>query len=78
MSMLEGFRFMRECGISELDGGLERGVGRRQGHMRVGMKVERKLSDFSAEKWKWNGNTEMEMETEFCGTEKNTEFLMWK
>jgi hypothetical protein len=31
------------------------------------MKMEQKLSAFSAEKQKWNGN--MEMETEFCGTE---------
>jgi hypothetical protein len=38
------------------------------------MKVERKLSDFSAEELKWNGS--MEMETEFCETE--TEFLMRK
>jgi hypothetical protein len=30
------------------------------------MKVERKLSDFSAEKWKQNKN--MKMETEFCGS----------
>ena len=31
------------------------------------MKMERKVSDFSAEKWKWNCNTKTE--TEFCGTE---------
>jgi hypothetical protein len=33
--------------------------------------VERKLSDFSAEKRKWNGN----METEFYGTETEQNFL---
>jgi hypothetical protein len=33
----------------------------------VGMKVERKLSDFSAEKQKWNKNMETKME--ICGTE---------
>jgi hypothetical protein len=42
----------------------------------IGMKVERKLSDFSAEKQKWNGN--MDMETEFCETETESEFLMRK
>jgi hypothetical protein len=40
------------------------------------MKVEGKLSEFSADKWKWNGN--METETEFCGTKMETEFLRWK
>jgi hypothetical protein len=39
----------------------------------VGMKVEWKLSDFSAEKQKRNDN--MEMETEFCGTKMETEIL---
>jgi hypothetical protein len=37
------------------------------------MKVERKLSDFSVEKWKQNEN--METKTEICGTEMETEFL---
>jgi hypothetical protein len=37
------------------------------------MKVERKLSDFSAEKRKWNEN--METKTEICGTETETEFF---
>jgi hypothetical protein len=41
----------------------------------VGMKVERKLSDFSVEKWKWNKNKKME--TEFCGTETEMEIL-WR
>jgi hypothetical protein len=40
------------------------------------MKVERKLSDFSVEKWKQNEN--MKMETEFCGTEMETEILWQK
>jgi hypothetical protein len=31
------------------------------------MKVEQKLSDFLAEKWKWNEN--METKKEICGTE---------
>jgi hypothetical protein len=39
------------------------------------VKVERKLSDFSAEKWKRNEN--MKTETEFCGTETETEIL-WR
>jgi hypothetical protein len=39
----------------------------------VGMKVEQKLSDFSAEKWKQNEN--METETEICKTETKTEFF---
>jgi hypothetical protein len=39
----------------------------------VGMKVERKLSDFSTEKWKWNEN--METKTEICETEMETEFF---
>ena len=43
---------------------------------RIGMKTERKLSDFSAEKRKWNGNTEAE--TEFCKTETETETFMRK
>jgi hypothetical protein len=41
--------------------------------MAIGMKVERKLSDFSVEKWKRNEN--MKMETEFCGTKTETEIL---
>jgi hypothetical protein len=36
-------------------------------HSSIGMKVERKLSDFSAEKRKRNEN--MKTETEICGTE---------
>jgi hypothetical protein len=39
------------------------------------MKVERKLSDFSAEKQKWNEN--MKTKTEICGTEMDTEFF-WR
>jgi hypothetical protein len=44
----------------------------------LGMKVERKLSDFSVKKWKHNKNMKMEME--FCGTEMETEILWrkWK
>jgi hypothetical protein len=40
--------------------------------------LERKLSDFFAEKWKWNENMKMEME--FCGTEMETGILWrkWK
>jgi hypothetical protein len=38
------------------------------------MKVERKLSDFSVEKWKQNEN--METKTEICGTETETEFFL--
>jgi hypothetical protein len=41
-----------------------------------GMKVERKLSDFFAEKQKWNRNMETKME--FCRIETETEFLMHK
>jgi hypothetical protein len=37
------------------------------------MKVERKLSDFFAEKWKWNEN--VKTETEICGTEMETEIF---
>jgi hypothetical protein len=37
------------------------------------MKVERKVSDFFAEKRKWNGN--MERETELCETERKQNFL---
>jgi hypothetical protein len=37
------------------------------------MKVERKLSDFSTEKWKRNEN--METETEICKTETKIEFF---
>jgi hypothetical protein len=37
------------------------------------MKVERKLSDFSAKKRKWNEN--MKTKTEICGTEKKGIFL---
>jgi hypothetical protein len=44
--------------------------------LEVGMKVERKLSDFSAEKWKQNEN--METKTEICGTEMKTEFFWQK
>jgi hypothetical protein len=42
------------------------------------MKVERKLSDFSAEKRKWNKN--MKTKTEICGTEMETKFFWrkWK
>jgi hypothetical protein len=42
------------------------------------MKVERKLSDFSVEKWKHNEN--METKTEICETETETEFFWrkWK
>jgi hypothetical protein len=39
----------------------------------VGMKVERKFSDFSAEKRKRNEN--VKMETEVCGTEAETEIF---
>jgi hypothetical protein len=42
---------------------------------RLGMKVERKLSDFSAEKWK--GNKNMKMETEICGRETEKE-IIWR
>ena len=42
----------------------------------LGMKTVWKLSDFSAEKWKRNENTEME--TEFCKTKVETETFMWK
>jgi hypothetical protein len=46
--------------------------------VKLGMKVERKLSDFSAEKWKQNENMKMEME--FCGMETETKILWrkWK
>ena len=40
------------------------------------MKVERKVSDFSAEKRKRNGN--METETEFCKTETKMEYFVRK
>jgi hypothetical protein len=40
------------------------------------MKVERKLSDFFAEKWKQNEY--MKMETEFCGTETEILWRKWK
>jgi phage pi2 protein 07 len=40
----------------------------------LGMKIEWKLSDFSAEKWKRNENMETEME--FCKTEMETVFLV--
>jgi hypothetical protein len=43
-------------------------------YLTLGMKVERKLSDFSTQKWKWNEN--MKTKTEICGTE--TEFFWWK
>jgi hypothetical protein len=42
----------------------------------IGMKVERKVSDFSAEKWKWNENMETEME--FCKAEAEMEFFWQK
>jgi hypothetical protein len=45
-------------------------------HYVLGMKVEQKLFDFSAEKRKWNGN--METKREFCGTEMNMKFLRRK
>jgi hypothetical protein len=38
------------------------------------MKVERKLSDFSAEKQKRNENMKMEME--ICGTETKMDFFL--
>jgi hypothetical protein len=38
------------------------------------MIVERKVSDFSTEKWKWNENMKMEMK--FCKTEAEME-LFW-
>jgi hypothetical protein len=38
------------------------------------MEVERKLSDFSAKKWKQNKN--MKTKTEICGTEVETE-IYW-
>jgi predicted type IV restriction endonuclease len=38
------------------------------------MKVERKISDFSAEKQKQNEN--METKTEICRTETETEFFL--
>jgi hypothetical protein len=41
--------------------------------LHLGMKVERKLSDFSAEKRKRNEN--MEIKIEICRTEMETEFL---
>jgi hypothetical protein len=37
------------------------------------MKVERKLSEFAAEKWKRNEN--METKTEICGTKTETIFF---
>jgi hypothetical protein len=40
------------------------------------MKVERKLSDFSAEKRKRNEN--IKAKTEICGTEMETEFFLAK
>jgi hypothetical protein len=40
------------------------------------MKVERKLSDFSEEKWIRNEN--METKTEICETEMETEFFLAK
>jgi hypothetical protein len=46
-----------------------------EGGLEIGMKVERKLSDFSAEKWK--RNEYMKMKTEFCGTKMKTEIL-WR
>jgi hypothetical protein len=40
------------------------------------MKMEKKLSDFSAELWKWNGYTKMKRE--FRGTEMEMNFFRWK
>jgi hypothetical protein len=38
------------------------------------MKLERKISDFSSEKWKQNEN--METKTKIYGTETETEFFL--
>jgi hypothetical protein len=43
---------------------------------RVRMKVERKLFNFSVEKWKRSKN--IKTKTEICGTEMETEFFWWK
>jgi hypothetical protein len=44
-------------------------------YARIGMKVEGKVSNFSAEKWTWNEN--MEMEIEFYKMEAEVE-LFWR
>jgi hypothetical protein len=47
-----------------------------QGPAPLGMKVERKLSDFSVEKQKWNEN--METKTEIYGMETEFFWRKWK
>jgi hypothetical protein len=61
--------------IIRLVPGFEPNENRKLSSAKLGMKVERKLSDFSAEKRKRNKN--MKTKTEICETEMETEFF-WR